>query len=189
MESKLTQITSASSGSVYIQWGRKSCTRNGTELVYSGMGGGGYYTETGRSANPVCVPHDPDLGPVISTSGFGTLYGMEYNDPSLGKNLKDEDVPCAVCRSKLVSSVIMVPGKTRCHHGWNLEYKGMLTTGYWNHNGPSSYICVDSNPEVIEGGVRNDDGYMLYPVKAYCGSLKCPPYVQGSMLNCAVCSK
>ncbi|XP_052083696.1 short-chain collagen C4-like [Mytilus californianus] len=176
-------------GSVYIQWGRKLCTRNGTELVYSGIGGGGFLTNRGRSATPVCVPHDPDLGPVSSTGGFSTIYGMEYNDAVFGNNLYDKDVPCAVCRAIHVTSVFMVPGKLSCYKGWNLEYKGLLASGNRVDNGASTYICIDDTPEVLEAGVQNDNGYILFPVKAYCGSLKCPPYVQNSIFNCVVCSK
>ncbi|VDH97910.1 Hypothetical predicted protein, partial [Mytilus galloprovincialis] len=172
------QMSSGPTGSVYTQWGRKTCTRNGTELVYSGLGGGGFYNNRGRSATPVCVPHDPDLGPVSSTGLFSTMYGMEYNDAAFGNNLYDKDVPCAVCMAIHRTSIMMVPGKLSCYKGWTTEYQGILASGHHADAGASSYICVDHSPEVLEGGVQDENGYTLFPVKAYCGSLKCPPYVK-----------
>lgn len=153
-----------------------------------GLGGGGHFSETGRSSSPVCIPHNPDLGHVIS-GNVGSIYGMEYKSNVFGKNILDKDTPCAVCRATNVTSVLMIPGKLSCNKGWNLEYKGILTTGYWDHKGASTYICVDLHPEVLEGGSDSRDGYVLYPVVAVCGSLRCPPYVQNSMFNCVVCSK
>ncbi|XP_071139138.1 uncharacterized protein [Mytilus edulis] len=189
METKLQQILSSPTGSVYIQWGRKSCTKNGTDLVYSGLGGGGYYSHKGRSATPVCVPHDPDLGHVSSAGYFANIYGMEYDDAEFGANMMSQDVPCAVCRAIHKTSVIMVPGKLSCVKGWKMEYKGILASGHYDDAGASSYICMDHSVEVLEGGAKNEDGYKLFPVKAFCGSLKCPPYVQNSIFNCVVCSK
>lgn len=114
---------------------------------------------------------------------------MEYNDAVFGNNLYDKDVPCAVCRATHTTSIIMIPGKSRCLKGWNMEYKGLLASGNHRDNGASTYMCIDQTPEVLEGGVQNENGYNLFPVKAFCGSLKCPPYVQNSIFNCVVCSK
>ncbi|XP_052085261.1 short-chain collagen C4-like [Mytilus californianus] len=189
LQSQLQQITSAPTGSVYTRWGKKTCSGNGTELVYSGLGAGGKSNEVGRSAVPVCMPHDPDNGQNSHAKHFGTLYGMEYNDPSLGQNLYDKDAPCAVCRVNYVSSIITIPGKSTCYKGWNLEYSGILVAGQHTDAGASAYICLDQSPDVLEGGSEDMGGYTLFPVKAYCGSLRCPPYVQGTLVKCVVCSK
>ena len=61
--------------------------------------------------------------------------------------------------------------------------------GYYNHVAGSMYTCVDGNPDTLQGGHANKDGKMFYPVEARCGSLKCPPYVEGRELVCVVCSK
>ncbi|XP_076088925.1 uncharacterized protein LOC143059328 [Mytilus galloprovincialis] len=47
--------------SVYTRWGRKDCPLNETELIYTGIVGGGYYTHKGAPSNYVCLPHDPDF--------------------------------------------------------------------------------------------------------------------------------
>lgn len=61
--------------------------------------------------------------------------------------------------------------------------------GYYNHDAGTTYICVDSHPDALHGGATNKDGKLFYMVEAACGSLKCPPYVAGRELVCAVCSK
>lgn len=156
---------------------------------YTGMTGGGHYTNPGRNADPICLPHDPQLGPVSGEGAFGAVFGSEYETNAFGNDLHDKDVPCAVCRTKTASSVLMIPGRSQCYTGWKMEYSGNLMSGSHGHTGASNYLCVDTSPDVLEGGARNDDGYLLYVVKAYCGSLKCPPYKQDTIVRCVVCSK
>ncbi|XP_071139149.1 short-chain collagen C4-like [Mytilus edulis] len=187
--SVITSFQNNPPGSVYVRWGRKECPNNSTEMVYSGIGAGGHYTNPGRPTNQVCVPHDPDLGKVSHGSYFGTVYGMEYDTNEFGSNLIDKDVPCAVCRVSHASTILMIPGKSQCYAGWKTEYSGNLMSGHHSHAGGSQYICVDSSPDVLEAGSRNDNGYLLYGTKAYCGSLKCPPYVQDTFFKCVVCSR
>ncbi|VDI63637.1 Hypothetical predicted protein [Mytilus galloprovincialis] len=143
----------------------------------------GHYTEKGRGAEPVCLPHDPYIGSAINNGYFTSVYGMEYQE-NFSSNLYDKDVPCAVCRANHVTSKVMIPGKITCHAGWRKEYSGMLVAGYHDHEGASSLICVDQNPDVLEGGVGNDNGYLIYPAIAKCGSLKCPPYVEDTRISC-----
>lgn len=51
------------------------------------------------------------------------------------------------------------------------------------------YRCVDHNPESLPGGGNTDsNGYLFYMMEGRCGSLKCPPYVDGREIACAVCS-
>lgn len=125
---------------------------------FKGIGGGGFMGNKGRSATPVCVPHDPDLGPISSTNGYSTMYGMEYNDAAFGNNKLDKDVPCAVCMAIHRTSIMMVPGKLSCYRGWTTEYQGILASGHHADSGASSYICVDHSPEVLEGGVQDENG-------------------------------
>ncbi|KAJ8308028.1 hypothetical protein KUTeg_012902 [Tegillarca granosa] len=83
----------------------------------------------------------------------------------------------------------IMPKKT-CMDGWHREYRGYLMAGYHgNSHGPTEYICVDAKPETVHGGRAMQDGRLLYPVEAKCGSLKCPPYVNNRELTCVVCSR
>ena len=147
----------------------------------------------------LCLPTDPDwaLYTDQEEAHSGFVYGTEYQssmgrlDQFFGTGHSEQDVPSVVCDVKTRSSTIMVPGKTRCHLGWTFEYSGYLMSGYNNHAAASDYYCIDKDPENVTGGGggRKDNGFLLYFVEARCGSLKCPPYVNGRELICVVCSK
>lgn len=141
----------------------------------------------------LCLPHDPDSVPsdflsVHTTGGLsGRIWGSEYEFTYRSVAI-DDDAPCAVCQVQ-AESVIMVPGKRHCPAGWKTEYVGVLI-GTWSTDHPSDYICLDENPEFFEGTrSHNDNGRTLYPIRATCGSLPCPPYVNDQFISCIVCSQ
>ena len=82
----------------------------------------------------------------------------------------------------------MIPAKTSCPTGWTSEYTGFLMADYHGHRG-STFECVDSNMETLQGGSANRNGAVFYVVEARCGSLPCPPYREFFELSCVVCSK
>ena len=84
---------------------------------------------------------------------------------------------------------IKFSARKTCFNGWNLEYRGYLMAGYHAHPAGSMFTCIDGHPDTLHGGQANVDGKLFYPVEARCGPLKCPPYVEGRELICAVCSK
>ena len=53
----------------------------------------------------------------------------------------------------------------------------------------ASLSVLDDNPDVLPGGDNNQDGKLFYMAEGRCGSLTCPPYVDGHELKCVVCSK
>nr|XP_034330215.1 short-chain collagen C4 [Crassostrea gigas] len=193
VETKLKKIKDTSNSSaVYTRWGRKSCPAS-TDLVLSGYVGGSQYTHTGAAVEPLCLPRNPEWGDYRDgKDGYKAyIYGAEYETSDLsGKWLKvdDHDVPCAVCLVRNKSVVKMFPARKTCDKGWKLEYNGYLMAGHYNHNAGTSYTCVDSDPETLQGEHIDNNGYLFYMVEAMCGSLKCPPYVNGRDLVCAVCS-
>ncbi|VDI69655.1 Hypothetical predicted protein [Mytilus galloprovincialis] len=190
-KTKVTQLENSKSGfgSVYTRWGRKDCPSNGTELVYTGVTGGGLFDHTGSAVNYVCLPHDPDFIQGDTPGGSATLYGSEYQDNYFGHNLYNNDVPCAVCRAVTKSSVVMIPGKTKCYGDWNREFYGRLASGADSHVAASEYVCVDHQAQYIEGGAVDNNGKLFYKVGAKCGSLPCPPYYDMAPMSCVVCSK
>ena len=86
------------------------------------------------------------------------------------------------------SFCILVARKT-CYRGWKLEYQGYLMAGTVQTSGGSAFNCVDHHPDTVHGGSSNMNAKPFFFVEARCGSLKCPPYVNGRELVCAVCSK
>ena len=187
------------SGSTYVRWGRTNCSGNGTELVYSGYAAGSDKTDKGAAANYICLSPDPLWGHYTNAKDADAkVMGVEYEfygvtnggDTSafFHKNLHQEDAPCSVCRSPR-STVIMIPGRNQCYRGWTLEYKGYLVAGYYGHPAATEYVCLDDYPEAMPGGHADQDGKLMYMVEGRCGSLRCPPYVDGRELTCAVCSK
>ena len=184
----------------YTRWGRTICPGNGSESVYDGFAGGSHYSHKGGASSMLCLPKDPDWDAGKTTDktdpDVGLVYGVEYEDGSgrtdqlFGESHYQRDVPCVVCDVTKRSSVLMIPGKSKCHEGWTLEYSGYLMAGHYNFSGATDYYCIDKDPENLPGGTGNDNGYLLYFVEARCGaSLRCPPYVNGRELQCAVCTK
>ena len=88
-----------------------------------------------------------------------------------------------------MNTINIISARKSCYEGWKIEYNGYLMTGKPEHRAGSMYTCVDGNPDTLHGGRANKDGYLFYLVEGRCGSLKCPPYVEGRELTCVVCSK
>ena len=149
--------------------------------------------EQGGGVNYLCVPLDPDFpdNAQAGNQNGAYVYGVEYQSQSSTRffvDINDQDAPCAVCEVQGRSAVLMIPAKQTCPTGWTLEYEGLLATQYHTAKG-AEYVCVSSNPESSHSGHTNDNGGTLLVVEAQCGSLPCPPYVNGYELTCVVCTK
>ncbi|XP_071136663.1 uncharacterized protein [Mytilus edulis] len=178
---------------VYTIWGRKSCPAvNGTSTIYSGLVAGKHWNEKGSGVSTLCLPHDPEPTPINFPSKlhggyYARIWGSEYQFNFRNVAI-DDDVPCSVCQVHEASTNLMIPAKTTCPVGWHKQYSGVLI-GAWYDEYPSEYICMDENSEYFEGTrSHNDDGRTLYPVRARCGSLPCPPYSDYHYISCIVCS-
>ncbi|XP_036366812.1 uncharacterized protein LOC118767013 [Octopus sinensis] len=171
-----------------------------SSLVYDGVVGGQFYSHTGGGSNLLCLPNDPiwaNYTTEVEEGGY--IYGSEYElnfyptnklfSFANAESIHEHNVPCAVCLTRQPAVVMMLPARTKCYPGWTIEYSGYLMTEYYKHKGRHEYVCVDYAPEADPAGYRNEDGALLYFVQAACGSLPCPPYVNGRELTCVVCSK
>ncbi|WAQ93728.1 hypothetical protein MAR_006199 [Mya arenaria] len=69
---------------------------------------------------------------------------------------------------------------------WPQEQSGYLVAGEYQHASASEFICLDKRPKLREGGSLNHDGKTFYLAEAVCGSLPCPPYVEGRELTVSV---
>ena len=72
---------------------------------------------------------------------------------------------------------------------------GYLMSGSTAQNAPSTYQCVDENPQYIHvnGESLNTDGALLYFIKPDCSGAQtighCPPYDATKQLTCVVCTR
>ncbi|XP_076100461.1 uncharacterized protein LOC143069593 [Mytilus galloprovincialis] len=172
--------------------GKTSCPEE-SKIVYDGYAAGKKHNIDGSGANALCLPKISEWKDYNSgvNTWTGRVYGIEYeiiqNRP-YSKTFHDKDVPCAVCQSKR-TTVLMVPGKVTCHAGWHKAFSGyLMSQSSTNGRSPTEYICVDEKLDSVPGGDRDINDAVVYPVEAVCGSLKCPPYVNGRELTCVVCS-
>ncbi|KAJ8319982.1 hypothetical protein KUTeg_001569 [Tegillarca granosa] len=164
----------------------------------------------------LCLPTDPTWERYRNgIQGGAGIYGVDYefnSDATIGDmdrtNVNDKDTPCVVCNHLSHSSFYMVPGLTFVISAqmanslritvrmwllllllsiWNHSSNGYLMSGAANVTGASEYICVDVDPEGVMG--QNANVRQLFHVEARCQGLRCPPYVDGREITCAVCSK
>lgn len=152
------------------------------------------HSHKGSGTDTLCLPETPSwFNYTDGNDKFprGCIYGAEIdvNEPSniFPYRVWEQDIPCAVCMPRH-NTVLMVPGSASCPIEWEEEYHGYLMAGYYS-TGAHNYKCVDSEPEAIPNGSGSNDQHIFYLVEAQCGSLPCPPYVQGRELACVVCSK
>ena len=84
-------------------------------LLLLGQVGGNEHMNKGGGSNYLCLPNDPDNGKPYALDN-DVLYGGEYETGGSYKlsgfrdNLHQKDVPCAVCKRRGKSSVLMIPG-------------------------------------------------------------------------------
>ncbi|XP_060584830.1 uncharacterized protein LOC132740830 [Ruditapes philippinarum] len=187
---ELRNQLSRADGSTYIRWGRKTCPKDAV-LVYEGSAGSGNSLHTGAAANTLCLSNKPEWNEYIDGFQGGTrIYGAEYwaqNTLSKFNAVHNHDVPCVVCRIRH-GNVMMVPGQNNCRGGYTLQYSGYLMAGNFGQPGTSEYICMDREPEKGNSGSGEKPGTKFLSAQGECGTLECPPYVEGREITCAVCS-
>ena len=158
---------------------------------------GRHSADQGSGKDDVCLPSDPTWDNYVDGSPGccrAFIYGTEIDlySPSGPTIFRDDtnqqDMPCAVCRTQK-STALMIPGRKDCYPGWGLEYGGYLMAGLHGTKRNSNHICMDRVPEFLPHGGGNDDQHIIHLVESHCGSLACPPYVEGRELACVVCSK
>ncbi|VDH88862.1 Hypothetical predicted protein [Mytilus galloprovincialis] len=180
-----TSLTRTIGGPTYIRWGRTIC-RNDTELVYDGYSAGKKWNKYGSGANYLCLTKNPEWGDLQTRGTISELYGVEIDAPDVADSL---EVPCSVCRLLFRFSLVMIPGRKTCPKDWTVEYWGYLMSesSLYKNRMSTEYVCVDNEWEHY--GTTNNDNAVWYFTKGMCGSLPCPPYINGKLLTCVVCSR
>ncbi|XP_062587929.1 short-chain collagen C4-like [Saccostrea cucullata] len=160
------------------------------QVSLKGYAAGGWWDNTGAPSNYLCLPEHPaSSGKTYSSSYVNYIYGVEYETDFWKVHSHDEDAPCAVCASLSGSKMMMIPGRNKCYSGWTMQYHGYLGASRYNHKQNTEYVCVDHDPDFLNGGERQTDGALFYPVLFQCGALQCPPYVNNQAVDCVVCTK
>jgi hypothetical protein len=159
----------------------------------SGYSAGKNYGEIGSGTNNICLPSDPTwLNYVDGYQEYrGAVYGTETDIPAspfFKYAVYEQDMPCAVCSSER-STTLMIPARKNCYPGWTLEYYGYLVSAAATHYNGYENVCLDGEPDFLDHGAKSDDEHVFHLVEGHCGSLPCPPYVDGRELACVVCSK
>jgi hypothetical protein len=175
--------------STYTRWGSSRCPAD-AQLVYSGVVGGTWYSESGGGTNYLCLTMSPVFIDHIATNNYAVLHGAEYETQNDAHH--NMDPVCAVCRSSHATTV-MIPGTNVCTSGWTKQYDGYLMAER-EHNPtdmhyPSEFVCVDSSLEGRPGSNADMNGRLFYFTVTNCGSLPCGPYEDGKFVSCVVCSK
>ena len=57
----------------------------------------------------LCLPNNPELSN-RTVPGSSFLYGSEFEEKTFGTGAMNEDVPCALCRSRNSTTSVMIPG-------------------------------------------------------------------------------
>jgi len=180
------------SGNTYVRWGRTSCPLLHSELVYSGRMGGSQY-DRGGGYNPQCFPDEPQYLTTGTNTQAPRVTGAEYQVKGNileQQSLTNNNVPCSVCLATGRTSILMIPGYTRCpDDSWTKEYVGYLMAGKHTHK-RSQFLCLDKEPEKMSGYEDNRNGELLYHTGVFCTNFNnCPPYINNAELSCVVCSK
>ena len=160
------------------------------------MVAGADHGHSGAGSNYLCLPLYPIYEKVTKGNQDSSyIYGTEYefhsgqNKIFQNSNLQNHEAVCAVCHTESRGSHVMIPARNVCPSGWTMEYKGYIMSAHHGHTGRTQFICVDGNAEATFGSHDDKNGALLYFVESHCGSLPCPPYVQGYELTCVVCTK
>ena len=165
-----------------------------TFVHYLGYTSGGHFTE-GSRASLACLPETPTWSNYHGQHEInrGYIYGAELDHETgtgnvFNSQVNNLDMPCAVCLTPF-SVTHMFPGSNRCLRGWVEQYTGYLVSSMHGRSVDLEYYCHDAHPETVLHGGLNHDQCVLYVVEAKCGTLPCPPYVEGREIACTVCSK
>merc|ERR1712048_415513 len=152
-------------GSVYVQWGRKSCT-NGHKTEYWGLTMADHYTH--QKSEYICVDWERAVHKTSSTGNEngGLLYSTELEQGSADKVYgHDNEVSCAVCSTSV--PVYTRWGSLKCPSGATKLYDGFVASDYYKHKGSGyNYLCMHPQPEKLPGNsAGNQNGALLYGVE------------------------
>jgi len=155
----------ANTGSVYVQWGRKSCT-NGHKTEYWGLIMADHYSH--QKSEYICVDWERAVHATSSAGNEngGLLYSTELEQGSADKAYgHNNEVACAVCSASV--PVYVRWGSRTCPSGAGKVYDSFIASEHYTHNGSGyNYLCMHPQPEKLPGNsAGNQNGALLYGVE------------------------
>ena len=156
-----------SASSLYVQWGRKTCT-NGHKTVYYGLIMTNPYLRDYKSES-ICVDwaRSPSAGSKADHSLGGMLVPTEWYANNVGNYKKGYELSCAVCAPEQNSVVYSRWGSNECPSGTTMLYKSLIASAREDDHGSSfNFLCLHPQPEYPEGvKLGIDNGAYLLPVE------------------------
>jgi hypothetical protein len=178
--------SSGSNGSIFTRWGNGTAP-NGTTLLYTGFAFNEHYTQSGGSAEPICVKAG-DVGAPGPGSRYGDLlYPLGTGDSSrMPPGISPQtEIKCAVVYSE--SPTFEMWGSQTCPTGWSATYTGYSMGAYYKHSHQSNRKCVD-NSEYDYSVANPNWGDIWYGTVLY-SNQDVGIYETNRYLKCAVCAK
>ena len=158
-----------SASSVYVQWGRKTCS-NGHKTVYYGLIMANKYTA--YKSEYICVdweraPWSGSKAPGVP-GHYATLYTTEWWPIDYADYKQGRELSCAVCSPEPGSVVYTRWGSKKCPSGATELYTSFMAGSRQDAKGNGvNYLCVHPEPEYPEGvgAPINVGGALLSPVQ------------------------
>ncbi|TPW09473.1 MAG: Endosialidase chaperone, partial [Acidimicrobiaceae bacterium] len=171
-------------GSVYAQWGTRTCTApNARTLTADGYGFANHYTHPGSPL--MCLRRSTAAGPSGTYDG-DILYGVSIQGGAVhpGTITDNSKLQCAVCEAP-TATCFTQEGSATCPSGYRAEYSGIFYGGHYTH-GRIPRVCVDSANYNSITNVGSDNGGYVYPTRILSGRAL-GTGVTDSYVACAVC--
>ena len=103
---------------MYTRWGRTMCPTGATQ-VYTGIAATSSSSVDGGTSDTLCMPETPQYLSTDTTATYtDQLNSVEYKTfgtPSTPfRNVKEHNMPCAVCHTDTKEVVLMIPAQHSC---------------------------------------------------------------------------
>jgi hypothetical protein len=176
-------------GAVYTRYGRRTCPKGHT-MLGSGILAGSHSGDVGGGAQYLCLASAVELAQFVNTNQHPgvDMYRVQYQDNGalrsmVGKNYVD--AVCSLCKAPGRQWQLTVAGRNDCPVGFTVDYSGWLMSEKSTGSYRTKHVCVDEQPQGIDGTERHVTSASLWPTETGDGI---PGYVKDLEVSCAQCS-
>merc|ERR1712226_1059036 len=156
--------------SVYVQWGRTTCSNSHTREYY-GLIMANHYSHASKSEY-ICVDWERAVhirssnanhnGALLYTTEMETSGHSSGDEAQYGHN---RELSCVVCSPKAQNAAVYTRwGSRSCPSGSTELYEGFIANSYYTHQGDgANYVCMHPSPQFPSGYSNgNQNGALLY---------------------------